>query len=313
MSNQKVGYVALLGRPNAGKSTLLNTLVGQKIAGVSAKPQTTRNKIMGICNHNQTQMLFLDTPGMHRSKGATINSLMNKEAFSVIEESDAILYLIDVRKRLEALDKDFIRSIISKASSPVIFCLSQVDRVKKKELSSYCVELEEQLSQVLHEIEGRPDMDRKPSVLTVSAKDRSTLPALWQALEGVLPEGDWMFPEDELTDRSQKFIAGELIREKVFRLLGEEIPYQTAVRVDEFSFEPRQVAIIATVIVARNSHKGMVVGKRGAKIKEIGIQSRLELEKLLGQKVFLDLQVKVDAGWMNNRQLISEYSSLDLG
>ncbi len=312
MTSQKVGHISLVGRPNAGKSTLLNALVGQKIAGVSAKPQTTRNKILGICNYNHTQMLFFDTPGMHRlQNAATMNSLMNKEAFSVVNDSDIIIYLIDIKRGMQTLDEDFIQSILLKSQCPVLFCLSKADRVKKHELAVHKKQVQESLADLVGEVNSDSQRALDTEVLCISAKDRKMLVPLLDKVEDMLPDGAWIYPDDDLTDRPQRFIAGELIREKVFRLLGEEIPYQTAVRIDNMSFEPKQVAIMASIIVARNSHKGMVIGKRGAKIKEIGIQSRQELENLLAQKVFLDLQVKVDTGWINDRQLIAEYSSLE--
>ncbi len=257
-------------------------------------------------------MLFFDTPGMHRlQNAATMNSLMNKEAFSVVNDSDIIIYLIDIKRGMQTLDEDFIQSILLKSQCPVLFCLSKADRVKKHELAVHKKQVQESLADLVGEVNSDSQRALDTEVLCISAKDRKMLVPLLDKVEDMLPDGAWIYPDDDLTDRPQRFIAGELIREKVFRLLGEEIPYQTAVRIDNMSFEPKQVAIMASIIVARNSHKGMVIGKRGAKIKEIGIQSRQELENLLAQKVFLDLQVKVDTGWINDRQLIAEYSSLE--
>ena len=311
---QQSGYVSFLGRPNAGKSTLLNALVGQKIAGVSSKPQTTRNKILGICNHNDAQILFLDTPGMHRiRKSVKINSLMNQEAWSVIGESDLILYMIDVTIGMDRLDRDFLRSILKATESPVAILLSKTDRLK----DSVILEKEEEIAQALGEIlEEVPEEKRSFLIGTkpiwTSSKSRKDLPQLLDFIGEYLPEGPWMYPEDDLTDRPQRFVISELIREKAFRLLGEEIPYHTAVRIDKMDFQTKNVSIMASIVVARNSQKGMVIGKQGSKIKEIGIEARRELEKHLDQPVYLDLQVKVDPGWVDNASLIAEYSSLEM-
>ena len=225
MTQQKSGYISLVGRPNAGKSTLLNALVGQKIAGVSAKPQTTRNKILGICNHNHAQILFLDTPGMHRlRKTVTINSLMNKEAFSVIDESDLVVYLIDITEGIHALDRDFLGSILKKTTKPVAVALSKVDRRKKFQIQDFQKDVEEFLGELVEQLPEEQKAFLVKDILQVSAKQRETFLPFLSFIEGFLHEGPWMYPEDDLTDRPQTFIAGELIREKVFRSLGEEIP-----------------------------------------------------------------------------------------
>ncbi|SMF30436.1 GTPase Era [Pseudobacteriovorax antillogorgiicola] len=314
MSNQQSGYVSLLGRPNAGKSTLLNALVGQKIAGVSSKPQTTRNRILGICNHDQAQILFLDTPGMHRlRKSAKINSLMNQEAWSVIGESDLVLYMIDANIGMEGLDRDFLKSIMKATESPVALVLSKTDRMKKDRIKERSHQVAAQIAEILEEVpEEKRSFLVNPEPIWSSAKNRESLPALLDFICEFLPEAPWMYPEDDLTDRPQRFVVSELIREKTFRLLGEEIPYHTAVRIDKMEFKKNNVSIMASIIVARNSQKGMVIGKQGSKIKEIGIEAREELEKHLDQPVFLDLQVKVDPDWVDDVSLIAEYSSLEL-
>ena len=307
--NTRVGFVSFVGRPNAGKSTLLNAVVGQKIAGVSAKPQTTRNKILGIANQGESQMLFLDTPGMHRlSKSVTINSLMNREAFSVIQQSDLIFFMIDLTVGFTAKDKSFLESVLKEADVPVCLLLSKADKCNRARRSEVAREVEEAMTSL-----ADPNGVLQSGLQMVSAKQKESIAPLLEYIAPKLPEGEWLYGEDEMTDRPTRFIAGELIREKVFRTLGDEIPYQTAVRIDEMEFKSNIVNILASVIVARDSQKGMVIGKRGAKIKEIGITARAELESLLGQKVFLDLQVKVDSGWFQDCSLIAEYSELGEG
>ena len=307
--NTRVGYISLVGRPNAGKSTLLNAIVGQKIAGVSAKPQTTRNKILGIANHNESQLLFLDTPGMHRlSKSITINSLMNREAFSVIQQSDLVFFLIDTLVGFTPKDKNFLEGVLKEADVPVAVLLTKSDKCNKTRRKEVLAAVRPEVAQL-----DDPNKVLIAEPIFVSAKQKDSLAPLLDMISPHMPEGEWIYTDDEMTDRPTRFIASELIREKVFRTLGDEIPYQTAVRIDEMSFEPNIVNIMASVIVARDSQKGMVIGKRGNKIKDIGIASRTELETLLGQKVFLDLQVKVDGGWFNDRNLIAEYSALGEG
>ncbi|NRA63857.1 MAG: GTPase Era [Pseudobacteriovorax sp.] len=311
--NTKAGYISLVGRPNAGKSTLLNALVGQKIAGVSAKPQTTRNKILGIAHHNDAQLLFLDTPGMHRMKrAATINSLMNREAFSVVEESHLILYLIDGVVGPTKMDETFLQSVLRASEVPVAVMISKSDRLKKSALRELEISIRSLTQEVLSQLEPSKESLLCQDILVVSAKQKTSFLPLLDFIEDKLPESAWLYPEDDLTDRPQRFIVSELIREKVFRNFGEEIPYQTAVRIDEMSSGRNITNVIASIVVARSSQKGMVIGKRASKIKAIGIEARAEIEQLLGQKVFLDLQVKVDANWFNSRSLIAEYSSLDV-
>lgn len=313
---QKCGYIALLGQPNAGKSTLLNALVGQKLAGVSNKPQTTRNRILGIVNQDPSQLLFLDTPGIHRnSKGLKLNRLMNKEAWSVIQDADVILYLIDGAKGWRSSDADFLISVLKAAAAeklPVLTLLSKTDQGKKAEfnekkavaarhIQEICESLDEDLSALL--------VRREP--LGVSAKRRDTHTPLFEHIQGLLPDGPWLYPADDLTDRPQAFIVSEIIREKVFRSLGDELPYQAAVTPAEIRSEKGMVYVSAEIIVARQTHKGMVVGKKGSKIKEIGMSARRDLESHFESKVFLDLQVRVDRSWMDNEALIAQYSGLD--
>lgn len=313
-SLRRCGYVALLGRPNAGKSTLLNALVGQKLAGVSNKPQTTRNRILGICQLNDAQVLLLDTPGIHRNaKKMRLNNLMNREAWSVLEDVDLVLYLVDCIRGWDDQDSDFLSSLIKGVSSKqakIKVLVSKSDQKKKSEVQKIVDQVQEQIATL---VSGMDDISGSlmATPTMVSAKHKDSVGALMADIAEQMPEGDWLYPEEDLTDRPQKFIVGELIREKVFRLLGDELPYQAAVLVQEIVFEKALVKVSADIIVARQTHKGMVIGKKASKIKEIGSAARQGLENHFESQVFLDLQVRVDESWIDDESLIAEYAGID--
>lgn len=310
---QRCGYCAIMGRPNAGKSSLLNTLVGQKIVGVSAKPNTTRNRILGIRMEDEAQLLFLDTPGIHRShKKLTLNSMMNREAWSVLADADMILYVVDVQDVGNAEDINFLRNVVKESKGRVLVCLNKCDKLKKVELRL----AEERLLGILGmireelppEAAARLD-DRHPWL--ISAKRKESLTELVAAIAQGLPEGPWLYPDDDLTDRPQKFVCAELIREQAFRHLGAELPYQLAVRVDTIEFEPTIVRIEAYIVVSRPAHRGIVLGKSGQKIKEIGMEARQNLELHFQNKVYLGLEVIIDEDWVNDPISIADYAELD--
>ncbi len=311
---QRCGYIAIMGRPNAGKSSLLNTLVGQKIAGVSAKPQTTRSRILGIRLEGDAQLLFLDTPGIHRQqRRVELNSMMNREAWSVLADADAVLYLIDGSSEPgeEGFDPDraFLRNLLRDYAGPVFLCLNKCDKMKKDEIATRQMEVDTLVRALLFELgEESKAQIAGDRIWTVSAKRRDSLDELLSDVSQRLPEGPWLFPEDDLTDRPQKFVVSELIREQAFRCLGAELPYHLAVRVEEVDFEEGLVRIYAELIVGRSQHKGIVLGKGGSKIKEIGSKARVSLELHFSQKVFLKLEVIVDEGWVNDRYSVAEYS-----
>ena len=220
--------------------------------------------------------------------------------------------MVDVTQGFQPLDREFVKSILTATEAPMALMMSKTDRMKDTDINK----LENEISKELEEILELVPEEKRSFLLSTklrrsSSKDRAALPELLDFICEYLPEGPWMYPEDDLTDRPQRFVISELIREKTFRLLGEEIPYHTAVRIDQMEFKKKNVSIMASIVVARNSQKGMVIGKQGSKIKEIGIEARKELEKHLDQSVFLDLQVKVDPDWVDDASLIAEYSSLD--
>jgi GTP-binding protein Era len=305
----KCGYIALLGRPNAGKSTMLNGLIQGKIAGVSAKPQTTRNKILGVITEGELQFLFLDTPGMHLHDKRKFNALMNREAKSVLVDADAVCYLVDIAEGWQDEDRDYLIKIAAMTEAPLLLIGSKSDK-KKFEIITRNAALANREMASLHE-EGLLKDNVAEEVLLISGKRPADLVKLKELLATYLPDGPFLFEADDMTDRSQKFVCGELIREALFRLLGQELPYQLAVTVDKIEEKEDVVVLDATIIVARSSQKAMVIGKKGSKIKEIGQLSRGGLEAHFGRKVYLQLEVIVSENWIESKSLIAEFTQLD--
>ena len=279
----KSGFIALIGRPNAGKSTLLNRLLGQKLAIISSKPQTTRNRILGIKNLPQGQIIFLDTPGIHRSQ-SRLNQAMVKTALATYREVDGICFLIEA-DHPENPENEFILETLKEVGKPIFLLINKIDLIAKGDL----LPMMERFSR------------RRPfaQIIPISALKGDGADILIRELLETLPEGPRLFPEDLITDLSERFLTAELIREKVFRLTREEIPYATAVEVEEFKEreEKNLIAIKATIQVERESQKGVLIGKKGQMLKEIGRLAREDMEALLGAKVFLELWVKVEKNW----------------
>ena len=279
----KSGFIALIGRPNAGKSTLLNRLLGQKLAIISSKPQTTRNRILGIKNLPQGQIIFLDTPGIHRSQ-SRLNQAMVKTALATYREVDGICFLIEA-DHPENPENEFILETLQEVGKPIFLLINKIDLIAKGDL----LPMMERFSR------------RRPfaQIIPISALKGDGADILIRELLETLPEGPRLFPEDLITDLSERFLTAELIREKVFRLTREEIPYATAVEVEEFKEreEKNLIAIKATIQVERESQKGVLIGKKGQMLKEIGRLAREDMEALLGAKVFLELWVKVEKNW----------------
>ena len=279
----KSGFLSLIGRPNVGKSTLLNLLLGEKIAIVSNKPQTTRNRILGIKNYPNGQIIFLDTPGIHRAR-SKLNRSMVKAALATYHEVDGICFIIEANRPFND-ENDFILETIKKVEKPTLLVINKIDLLPKGALL--------------------PIMDRysrlRPfeQIIPISAVLGEGVQVLVGEMLKILPAGPRLFPEDMITDLPERFLASELIREKVFLLTREEIPYATAVAIEEFQErgEENLVVIRATIQVERESQKGILVGERGRMLKEIGRQARKEIEALLGAKVFLELWVKVEKDW----------------
>lgn len=286
---KKCGYVAIIGRPNVGKSTLMNCLIGQKISITSRKPQTTRNQILGILTEENTQFIFVDTPGMHQShQGNTLNRYLNRAAFSSLQDVNVILWLIEPKWTEE---EDWIFERLSTVEVPIVLAINKVDSLKdKKELLPFIETLEEK--------------KRFAAIMPLSALHQHNVPQLLDVLKNYLPEKEFIFAEDEITDKSMRFLVSEIIREKLMRFLGEELPYQTAVEIETFKETPKLVDINAVIYVERDTQKAIVIGEKGAKLKEIGTEARRDIELLVGTKLMLRLWVKVQEGWRSNERLL---------
>jgi GTP-binding protein Era len=286
------GYIAIIGRPNVGKSTLLNQILGEKVAIVSPRPQTTRNRITGIRTTETSQIVFLDTPGIHQGHSLIQRRLVDT-ALQILDEVDGVVWLLDAHDRIK-LEEERIAETLRGVESPVLIVLNKIDLVAKGKL----LPLMERCAQLLPEKE----------IVPVSALKGEGLPIVLGIVETWLPEGKPFFTEGEYTDQTERFLASEIIREKIFLLTREEIPYGVAVTIDAFTEkeEKNLIVIAATIHTERDSHKGILIGKRGAMLKEIGRQAREELEKLLGCRIFLELFVRVDLNWTHNARLLVE-------
>ncbi len=318
-STQQCGYVALMGCPNAGKSTLMNACLETKIAVVSQKPQTTRHKILGICLEKNTQILFLDTPGIQHDQGLPrMNKIMNHIAWSVLKDADIICYLIDLTKGFTEFDHIWLKSICQKNQKKILLLATKSDKLKKAlhgpQLDTFAQGLKKIYEEISLQEGSYEDFLEKrflaPTPRLLSAKTKQEVLDLRAYIAEQLPQGDWLYKGDELTDRPQKFICAELIREQLFRQLGAELPYKASVVVDVFQHKPQLTEILSTVYVERDSQKSIIIGKGGSKIKTIGTDARISLEKHLERPVFLKLFVKVKKGWTEDINLLSDLAHL---
>jgi GTPase len=289
----KSGFAAITGAPNVGKSTMLNRVLGQKISITSKKPQTTRNRVLGILHRPFSQIVFLDTPGVHRAKGA-LNVRIVDAALSVLDDVDMILLVADASSPDPPSEQILIKNL-KKRRQPVFLALNKIDLVKKQVLL-----------RVIDEWTALYDFE---AIIPISAKTGVQLDVLVAEMEKRLPDGPPLFPEDAVTDMPERFIAGEMIREKVFRLTGQEIPYAVAITVESFKEDVDRglVTIEAAIHVERNSQKGMLIGKKGAKLKEIGTAARKEIEKMTGTRVFLKLFVRVQKNWRQDTRALRRF------
>ncbi len=289
----KSGYVAIAGTPNAGKSTLLNRMLGEKISITSKRPQTTRNRILGVLNRKDIQIVFFDTPGVFEAQDK-LNVRIVDAALSAVGDADLILVVIDVSHPQPNAERFLVKQLQSQ-TRPVILALNKIDRVDKP--------------LVLTNIDKWSKLYEFEEIVPISARHGTQIEELISAMTGALPAGPPYFPEDTLTDATERFIAAELIREQVFRLTGEEIPYATAVTIDTFKEKKggRQTIIEATIHLERDSQKGIVIGKKGSKLKQIGARSREQIEQMLGCKVYLKLFVRVQKNWRKDTRAIRRF------
>lgn len=288
----KSGFVGIIGRPNVGKSTLLNTLLGEKVAITTPKPQTTRNRILGIMNIDGGQIVFLDTPGIHRAK-TPLNVQMVKSAMGTFGEADVLLLLLEADMGLHD-DDTFVLDSLKGIRTPVILVINKIDLVKKEAL--------------LPLIDTLKDLYAFEEIVPVSALKGFGVDRLTAILRRLLPEGPKLFPDDMITDRTERFIASEIIREKILLLTRQEIPYATAVVVEAFKEEEERnfIRIQASIIVEKDSQKGIVIGKKGAMLKDIGRQARKDLERFFNAHIYLELFVKVRKDWTRDERLLKE-------
>jgi GTP-binding protein Era len=289
----KSGFVTLIGRPNVGKSTLMNQLIGQKIAITSDKPQTTRNRIQTVLTEDQGQIIFLDTPGIHQAKNK-LGKFMVNVAERTINEVDVILWLVEPSTFIGAGEQLIIEKL-KKSNTPVILVINKIDLVKKEEILAFIDAYRKHLEFA--------------EIIPVSALKGENKQQLIDVIFRYLPEGPMYFDEDTITDQPERQIVAELIREKALRLLSDEIPHGIAVSIDQMKERPdgNMMDISATIICERDSHKGIIIGKQGAMLKNIGMQARREIENLLDTKVFLQLWVKVKKEWRDSDFLIKNY------
>ena len=282
------GFIAIVGRPNVGKSTLLNHLIGQKISITSRKAQTTRHRITGILTEEHAQFVFVDTPGFQTQHLNTLNKGLNKVVTSSLRDVNVVLFVIEAR---HFDDRDRLVMKLLPKNAPVLLVINKVDSMEDKG----------ELLPFMQDIAKEREFT---AIVPVSAKHDKQLDTLLEAIRPFLPEGEKIYPEDEVTDRNERFLAAEIVREKIFRFTGEELPYSVSVVIEQFKIEGKLRRIHAAILVDKDAHKAMLIGKNGEKLKEIATQARLDMEKLFDGKVFLEVWIKVRSGWADSPQML---------
>ncbi|QNM98991.1 GTPase Era [Chitinimonas koreensis] len=287
----RAGFIAIVGRPNVGKSTLLNRLIGQKISIVSRKAQTTRHRITGIRTEADAQYVFVDTPGFQTRYKSALNEAMNRGVTTTLADVDVVLFVIEANK-FDARDVEVMRLLPKKR--PVILVVNKADLLKDK-------------NQLLPFIQGMASQFAFHAIVPVSAKKIMKVDVLLDAIKPLLPIGTPMYEEDQVTDRSERFLATELIREKIFRLVGDELPYSTTVEIEKYEEEGGLRRIFAAILVDRDAQKAILIGKNGEKLKEISTQARTDMEKMFDCKIYLEVWVKVKSGWADDSRLVRQF------
>lgn len=292
MTIEKSGFVAIVGRPNVGKSTLLNRIVGQKIAIMSDKAQTTRNKIQGVYTTDTTQIVFIDTPGIHKPKHR-LGDYMVEAAYSALHEVEVVLFMVAADQKRGKGD-DMIIERLKKLSVPVYLIINKIDKIHPNDL--------------LEQIDDFKAQMDFAQIIPISATQGNNFETLMSELEKSMPSGPQYFPEEQITDHPEYFVVSELIREKILQLTRDEVPHSVAVVIDSMKRKPdEKVQIQATIIIERDSQKGIIIGKGGSMLKKIGTQARKDIEKLLGDKVYLELWVKVQKDWRDKQVYLTDF------
>lgn len=297
-TTERSGYVAIVGRPNVGKSTLLNYILGQKLSITSRKPQTTRHQILGIKTEEDVQVVYVDTPGMHENHDKALNRYMNKAAQTAVKDVDAIVFMIDRTKWTS--EDDMVLKSLQYVKCPVILAVNKVDFLADKE----------DLLPYLQKLDAK---GKFAHIVPMSAKTGHNIDRLENIINSVIPQGMHFYPEDQITDRSSRFIAAELVREKIMRQLGDELPYSMTVEIEEFRYEDSLLVISAAILIDRQSQKRIIIGEKGSRIKQIGRDARLDMEEMFDCKVMLNTWVKVKAGWADSERALKSlgYDGLD--
>lgn len=285
----RCGYVAIVGRPNVGKSTLLNHMLGQKISITSRKPQTTRNNVVGIKTEGDAQIIFVDTPGLHLGQEKAINRYMNRAATTAMKDVDLVIFVVD--KFIWTEEDESVAIKLNNVSCPIILAVNKVDQIDDKDQLLPHIQI---LSEKLSAIE----------IIPVSALRNLNLDRLEKIILERLPEAVHLYPDDQITDRSSRFMAAEIVREKITRQLGDELPYEMAVEIEEFTYEGQLLRISALILVEKDGQKKILIGDKGDRIKQIGTQARLDMEKMFESKVMLNLWVKIKSGWSDDERAL---------
>jgi len=290
----RCGTVAIVGRPNVGKSTLMNALVGQKISITSRKAQTTRHRLVGIQTTDDAQYVFVDTPGFQTRHASALNRSLNRAVTSTLSSVDLVLFVVEAGTY--GADDEKVLALLPK-NTPVLLVINKLDRLSGERRSEIMMPFLEKMGQLFPFRE----------VVPMSAKTRDHIQRLFTIIRPYLPEGEPMYDTDALTDRSERFLASEIIREKVFRWTGDELPYTSTVIIDKFETEGRLRRVFATILVERDAHKAMIIGNKGAKLKQISTDARIDMEKLFDGKVYLEMWIKVKSGWADNEAGLRAY------
>ncbi len=292
----RCGYIAIVGRPNVGKSTLLNHILGQKLSITSRKPQTTRHNLLGIHTTEQTQFIFVDTPGLHKGHDKAINRYMNRAVKTAINGVDVIVFVVD---KCQWTDEDQrAAKRVSESELPVIVAVNKVDQIDDKAM-------------LLPHLQMLSELLPKAEIVPISALKMTNVEALLEQIEKHLPEGEFYFPEDQITDKSSRFLAAEIIREKITRQLGDELPYQMTVEIENFEQEKKIIHISALILVEREGQKRILIGEKGAKLKQIGQAAREDMERLFDTKIMLKTWVKVKSGWSDDDRALRSLGYTD--